>query len=209
MKFDSDFKKAISMLSPKDKDKLIFRLLKKDEALANQLYFELISKDSAQDRRHRMGLRIKEYVAYMSKSYYSPGLLLMDIRSLSGEITSHVQTTKDKYGEVSLNLLMLNELLDRNNDWLSKSTLKKSYTMNIYIVARAFKILILLKSLHEDYFMEFDEDLKKLGQSIAGNPILSKVALSNGLDLDWLIYGAIPDDIAAIHKDIRARGFLK
>ncbi|NDV94858.1 hypothetical protein D0T84_08000 [Dysgonomonas sp. 521] len=209
MKFDTDFKKAISMLSSEDKDKLIFRLLKKDPVLADQLYFELVSKDTILDRRHRMELKIKKYVEYISDNYYTPGFLLMDVRSLSGEITQHIQTTKDKYGEVSLNLLMLNELLDRNNEQLSISTLKASYTMNIYIIARTFRILVLLKSLHEDYYIEFEEDLKKLGQSIATNPILSEVALSNGLVLNWLISGVIPDNIATIHKNIRARGLLR
>ena len=42
MKFSPEFKAAISDLPSAEKDKLIFRLLKKDENLANRIYFELL-----------------------------------------------------------------------------------------------------------------------------------------------------------------------
>ena len=44
-----------------------------------------------------------------AKYYYSPGYLLLELRSISGRITQHVKTTKDKYGEVALNCLLLNQ----------------------------------------------------------------------------------------------------
>lgn len=48
MKFDPEFKKALSQLPSGEKDKLILRLLKHDLTLANRLAFELLSADSAQ-----------------------------------------------------------------------------------------------------------------------------------------------------------------
>jgi len=209
MKFDEEFKQAISQLPSKDKDKLILRLLKRDVNLANQLYFELISGDSVEGRRSNMEIRIKNEITKMTGSYYSPGYLLLDIRSLSAEITQHVKITRDKYGEVSLNILMLKELLIKNSTRIAEAKLKKSYTLGIYIIARVFKILILIKSLHEDYFLEFEDGLKELGQLISNNPMLIRLAIDNGLDVNWLLQAEIPEDIAAIHKDIRSKGFLK
>ena len=52
----------------------------------------------------------------MTNNFFSPGYLNMDIRFLSGYITEQIKVTKDKLGEVSLNLLMLNKILERNND---------------------------------------------------------------------------------------------
>lgn len=209
MKFDPEFKKAISQLSSQDKDKLILRLLKHDLTLANQLYFELISDDSVQSRRLKMETRVKNVIKQATNHYYSPGYLLLYARDLSGEITEHVKTTKDKYGDASLNLLMLNELLNYNNERIAESKPTKSHTLSIYIIARSFKILILLKALHEDYFIEFADDLKELGKRISDNPVLMKTAIYNGFDVNWLLQAEIPVDIVAIHKDVRTKGFFK
>lgn len=123
MKFDDEFKKAIANLLPKEKDKLILRFLRKDHILGNRLYFELLSGDSVQDRRIIMEKHIRKELTKATKKYYSPGYLMGDMRSLSAEITEHVKIRKDKYGEASLNLLMLNQTFKLNNTSLNKSTL--------------------------------------------------------------------------------------
>lgn len=209
MKFDPEFKKAISQLSPAEKDKLILRLLKKDLALANQLEFELVSDDTVQDRRDRMFVRVEREVDQITQRHYSPGYLLTYLRSLSGEINVHVKTTRDKQGEVSLNLQMLNLLLQKNNERLLQAKPNEIRPLGIYIIGRAFKILTLVKALHEDFFVEFEEGLLTLGKLITSNRSLMKIAVSNGFDVDWLINSSIPDNIGAIHKDVRAKGLLK
>lgn len=209
MKLDPELKKAISLLPSEEKDKIIFRLLRHDLDFANRLYFELLSTESVQDRRTKMEDLIKKYVQRETVNYYSPGYLLIALRDISGRINEHVRITKDKYGEASLNLLMLNEAIKNNSERILQSSPKKAYTLGIYIIARAFKILILVKSLHEDYLVEFEEELKSLGMSIGGNPFLMNIAIHNGLDVNWLCRATIPDDIVDIHKEIRARGFLR
>lgn len=209
MKLDSEFKKAISLLPSEEKDKIIFRLLKHNSNFANRLYFELLSTESVQDKRNQMEAFIKKVIMRETEGYYSPGYLLLALRDISGRINEHVRITKDKYGEASLNLLMLNEALKNNSERILQSTPKKAYTLGIYIIARAFKILVLIQSLHEDYRIEFEEELKTLGMLIADNPFLMKLSIHNGLDVNWLCKAAIPDNIADIHKDIRARGYLR
>ena len=81
--------------------------------------------------------------------------------------------------------------------------------MCIYIIARAFKILILIKAIDEDYFLDFKDDLVLLGENISKNPLLMRTSINNGLDINWLISGEIPGDIVAFHKDLRLKGFLK
>src|SRR5690554_1614310 len=115
MKFDNEFKKAISQLSSSEKDKLILRLLKRDLVLINQLYFQLLSDESADEKRVKLETRILKRIDLASERFWSLGYLMMDMRDISGEITDHVRTTKDKFGEPKLQLLMLIEILKRNN----------------------------------------------------------------------------------------------
>ena len=207
--FSKELKKAIQELPSIEKDKLIFRLLKRDLDLANRLHFELVDVETVEDKRAAFEIEMIRKINYFSKRFYSVGYLLQDTRFLSGEITNHVKITKDKFGEISLNMKMLNHLLLINNERIESSTYSKAYTLCIYIIARAFKILLLIKAIDEDYFLDFREDLSTLGKLIYDNPFLMHTAIDNDLDVDWLISGEIPYDIVAIHKDIRANGFLK
>ncbi len=207
--FDKDFKNAIQNLSSNDKDKLIFRLLKRDLDLANKLYFELVDTDSVEDKRKIIEIEMQKYVKRISENYYSPGYLLIEMRFMSGKITEHVKITKDKFGEISLNLMMLTEILNLNNINIAKSSPQKSYTLNIYIIARAFKILTLIKTLHEDLEIEFYDSIIQLGQLIGVQHNLMMVSINNGFDVNWLTQCRIPNDIIVIHKEIRANGFLK
>ena len=152
---------------------------------------------------------VYDKVSEMNETFYSIGYLNMDMRYLSGEITEHVRITKDKYGEASLNLLMLIEVLKSNNQRIQNATFGKAYKICIYIIAKAFKILILIHKLHEDYKIEFEESLSTLGDLIGANPYLMKTAIQNGLDVNWLLTTEIPENITEIHKELRSKGFLK
>lgn len=207
--FSKEFKKAIQELPNSEKDKLIFRLLKRDLDLANRLYFELVDVETVEDKRTAFEIEMIKKINYFSDRYYSVGYLLQDTRFLSGDINNHVKITKDKFGEISLNLKMLNHLLTINNKRIETVTYSKAYTLCIYVIARAFKILLLIKAMDEDYFLDFKENLSTLGKLIYDNPFLMHTAIDNDLDVNWLILGEIPENIVAIHKEIRANGFLK
>jgi hypothetical protein len=209
MTFDKEFKTALQNLPSTEKDKLILRLLKKDLDLANRLLFELVNTKSVEDCREMIQNNISIATKRMHDRFYSMGYLLMDMRNLSGSITEHVKITKDKFGEISLNLQMLNEIISLNKLHVLNSKPRDAYTFCIYIIARAFKILLLINALHEDYRIEFKNDLEKLGLNISDNFQLMQLAINNGLDVNWLIQNEIPANIVAIHKEIRSNGFLK
>lgn len=207
--FSKEFKQAIQQLPSTEKDKLIFRLLKKDLDLANRLHFELVDTETVEDKRVAFEEKMLKKIKLFSERYYSVGYLLQDTRFLSGEISEHVRITKDKFGEISLNLKMLIEVLRINNDRVAKQSYAKSYTFCIYVIARAFKIMLLIKAIDEDYFMDFKKDLALLGDLIGQNPMLMRTAIHHGLDVNWLILTEIPENIVAIHKELRVNGFLK
>ena len=210
VKYSKEFKEAISHLTDKEKDKLILRLLKKDPKLANRLMFELVSDQTIEERREEVEERILTKADDTAKYFHSVGYLNMDVRYLSGEISEHVYNTKDKFGEVYLNLKMINQILSVNHDNFKNlrhnSSSRKFYTA---VIARAFKILILISKLHEDHWMELEEELNKFGNLIGDNHNLMETAIFNGLDVNWLLKLNIPKDIVEYHKDLRQQGYLK
>jgi hypothetical protein len=209
MTFDESFKKALQALPAKEKDKLILKLLKKDLNVANQLYFELVNTDTVEDKRNEVQTYIQKRMASVSERFFSMGHLLMDVRDASGVINEHVNITKDKYGEIDLNCYLLYQVLLLNKLRFGTQSYQSSYTMCIYIIARIYKILTLIKKQHEDLHLEFKDSVVQLGNMLSDIPYLMKTAIYNGLDVNWLIGFKIPDDLEAHVKDLRANGFLK
>jgi hypothetical protein len=209
VKFESEFKKALQTLPEQEKDKLILRLLKHDVLLANKLHFELIDTDTALDKRVQLEKRINDRIRIASENYHNSGHLLMDIRGIVSEITEHVAITKDKYGEISLNCLLLLEVLKLNNENIASETYGNVYKLSVYIITRIFKILMLIQKQHEDLHIDFKEDVVAIGKLIGRNPYMMKTAIYNNLDVNWLIQFRIPDNIADIYKSLRENGFLR
>ncbi|MEO2059691.1 MAG: hypothetical protein ABGW76_06390 [Mesonia sp.] len=209
MKFSKEFKEAVLHLSESEKDKLLIRLLKKDENLVNRLYFELIDDQTVDDHRLKMESRVEVRAEEITRFAKSLNHLKMLTRYLSGEISEHVRITKDKFGEVSLNLLMLNTLLQHSKKLFRKSTQIQARKFSLYVIVRTYRTLLLIDKMHEDLHMEFEDDLHQLGNLIGDEPTLMHFAMQNGLDVNWLITNEIPEDIAQYHKDLKAQGFLK
>lgn len=209
MVFEKEFKEALLDLPVKEKDKLLLRLLKRDVPLANQLYFELVSTQTVEERRSELEEMVVKRASNMSKRSSSIHDLLKEMRSLSGDITEQVRITKDKFGEISLNLLMLNEILRTNKPQISFFYRVKAHKFAVYVIARAFKLLVLIRAMHEDYLADFRDDLTTLGELIAENELLMKTAINNGLDVNWLTLGEIPEDIKQRQDSLKKQGFLK
>jgi hypothetical protein len=209
MVFEKEFKEALLDLPIKEKDKLLLRLLKRDVALANQLYFELVSTQTVEERRAELEEMVTKRVENMSRQSSSIQDLLLKMRYLSGDITEQVKITKDKFGEISLNLLMLNKVLESNNPKISFFSRGKAQKFAIYIIARAFKLLVLIRGMHEDYQADFRFDLETLGELIAQNELLMRTAIHHGLEVKWLIEGEIPENIKQKQDALRKQGFLK
>jgi len=192
MLFDPEFKKALQRLTETEKDKLILRLLKHDLVLANRLHFELLDNDSVKDKREQLEASIIKKIERATETYYSSGYLLMDAREISGDINNHVSITKDKYGEISLNCLLLKKLLELNSNRIETENYGKAYMLCIYIIAKIFKILLLMQKQHDDLYLDFRRDIETIGEFIGNNPNLMKTAIYNGLDVNWLIQFNIP-----------------
>ncbi len=208
MEYSKEFKAALSAFSNTEKDRLIFRLLRKDKLLSKKLYFELIDPETTDDKRNAMEENVEEKIALASKYIGNAKYFLSIIRKISAEITEHVKITTDKFGEVSLNLLLINKILDYNND-LSRQRFDNVYKLYIYIINKVFKSLILTRKLDEDYWMEIDEYLQEIQKKTSENHYLLKLCINNGLDLNWFECERIPENIDQIMKEIKSQGFLR
>ncbi len=208
MEYSKEFKAALGAFSSQEKDKLIFRLLRKDKLLSKKLYFELIDPENTDDKRNAMEEQVEEKILLASKYIGNAKYFLTIIRKISAEITEHVKITTDKFGEVSLNLLMVSKILDYNND-LSRQRFDNVYKLYIYIINKVFKSLVVVKKLDEDYWMEIDEYLRDIQTKISENHYLQKLCINNNLDFKWFVCDDIPDNIDQIMKDIKKQGFLR
>ena len=208
MEYSKEFKQALSEFSPIEKDRLIFRLLKKDKLLSKKLYFELIDPETTDDKRNAMEEIISERITEISKYVANQKYFLVLIRKLSAEITEHVKITTDKFGDVFLNLFLVNTILE-HNDKLSRQRFDAVYKLYIYLINKIIKALIQIQKLDEDYWLEFDEILTDIDFQLHENLYLEKLCINNGLDFNWLKCENIPDHFELIVKDIRSQGFLK
>ncbi|UKB83515.1 deoxyuridine 5'-triphosphate nucleotidohydrolase [Chryseobacterium sp. MEBOG06] len=208
MEYSKEFKAALSAFSSNDKDKLIFRLLRKDKLLSKKLYFELIDPETTDDKRNAMEEQVEEKILLASKYIGNTQYFLSTIRGISAEITEHVKITTDKFGEVSLTLILINRILEYNDD-LSRQRFDNVYKLYIYIINKVFKSLILIKKLDEDYWIEIDEYLRDTQNKIFENHYLQKLCINNGLDFNWLECEKIPENIDQVVKEIKSQGFLR
>ncbi|WP_294217008.1 deoxyuridine 5'-triphosphate nucleotidohydrolase [uncultured Chryseobacterium sp.] len=208
MEYSKEFKAALSAFSSIEKDRLIFRLLKKDKLLSKKLYFELIDPETTDDKRDAMEEIVQEKVRLASGYIRNYKYFLSIIRKISAEITEHVKITTDKFGEVSLNLLLVNAVLHYSED-LNNQRFDAVYKLHLYLINKILRALILTQKLDEDYWMEIDTLLTEAENKIHSIPYLEKLCINNGLDFNWLRSDRIPDHMDLIVKDIRNQGFLK
>ena len=185
MKFSEEFKDAISNLPDKEKDKLILRLLKKDLSLANRLNFELLQPLSIEDARENAWKEISKILNY-GNIFYSPGYAMMYLRDTSGVINEHVSITKDKYGEIYLQLNMLSYFLQHQKERYNSFSASTSKKLDNYIIARLYKLLGQMLSFHEDQLYDLKEITEKIGAVMSEIPTLMRTSIFNSFNINWL-----------------------
>ncbi|MBU8884111.1 deoxyuridine 5'-triphosphate nucleotidohydrolase [Kaistella sp. DKR-2] len=208
MEYSKEFKQALSEFSSVEKDRLIFRLLKKDKLLSKKLYFELIDPETTDQKRNQMEENIEEKVLLASRYIGNPKYYLVLIRKISAEIREHIKITTDKFGEISLHLLLVNKILE-SNEKLNQQRFDNIYKLYIYLINKIVRALILIKKTDEDYWLEFDELLQAIDFQIHENIYLEKLCINNSFDFNWLKCEYIPDHLDLIIKDIKSQGFLR
>ena len=208
MEYSREFKQALSEFSSIEKDRLIFRLLKKDKLLSKKLYFEIIDPETTDQKRDQMEENVTEKLASAARYIGNPKYYLSTIRTISAEITEHVKVTTDKFGEVYLNLFLVDQILE-NNDSFAQQRFDNVYKLYIYLINKIVRALLLIKKIDEDYWMEFDEILGKIDDKVHENRYLEKLFINNGIDFNLLQSENLPENLDLIIKNIKSQGFLR
>jgi len=188
-KLSPELKKEISLLSSKEKDRLLFRLIPKDSKLVHQLEYKLVELEGTLEfRRDDMREHIESRVTLYPNKYYSSVYLRLEMIDISGKISYHVAITKDKLGEIEFNLMMINGLLDKNKERLQSESKYLAEKLNDYVIKRAAKLVKLVNALHEDYRLEFADEMMVLSDHIKSIDHLAEEAKYQNFDMNSLIF---------------------
>jgi hypothetical protein len=162
-KLSDELKIAVAEMSVKVKDKLLFRLIAKDAILTEKLQHELLgSEGDVEERVTDLEELIRVNIPRKGVRGLTPGYLMMDMRPLNARITHHVKITKDKFGAVVLTVLLLSETFKRHIEMLEAFPMRRSEKFTKYVIQRLNFIIKTANKLHEDYRMEFEDDLNEL-----------------------------------------------
>ncbi|MEM6345445.1 MAG: hypothetical protein AAF927_16255 [Bacteroidota bacterium] len=189
-KLSKELKEAILLMPDKEKDKLLLRLIPSNSGLVDRLEFELLEYgETQQERREELAGEMVDQLKIAHQSFYPPPYALKDLRTFSTAINRHVFATKDKFGEISLNLLLLNTSLEVGSPRLFAGSTRKAELLRKYIVRRSLKILKLLPKLHEDLQFDLHEDFEALGERLLQHRHIGYTANLNQLNLQALADG--------------------
>jgi hypothetical protein len=178
-------KLMIRELPLKEKDKLLLRLIAKDDVLLEQLTYKYLEYEQTLDER---GDAVREYyLRLLAPIGLSPGQLMMRIRQASGRLGRHVRVTKDKAGEVILLVDMLHYALAENLDAMRKKYRSPGrwYKFSRYVVKRIPALLKKADKLHPDLWLEFEGKLNELLTMIWDTPEMSEEAERADLISRW------------------------
>ncbi len=163
-KISDELKVAILEMPQKDKDKLLIRLVKKDDLLLEQLHYKLLEDEF--DLTHRRDT-IRENIERYAKAGYSwtPGLLMMEMRDFSGQITRYSKVTKDYLGEVQLYSFLVASYMRENETMLLQEAYRADKFAR-YVVKRMIQVVKKANKLHEDLLVELEDDLEEAMERI-------------------------------------------
>lgn len=207
--FTPEFKGALAMLPSKEKDKLLWRLIKRDELLARRLEFELLAPYDAIDKRNELAEQIQNIIISMLGRRERLSAILSQFRYLSGDITRHVYVTKDKVGEISLNFVLLQVAMQllNNTSYLFGGRNTQKYV--VYMLNKLYRTCMLVNKLHPDFHIELEDDAQKLGEIMQTNPDLMKYVKHHKFNVNWLLDFEIPDDLDEHYKVVKQEGLLR
>jgi hypothetical protein len=187
IKIDDTLKKAICGMPVAEKDKILLRLVAKDNLLVKRLQFELLEKGETTDERQGDVQRTIERILLgaQNHAYMTPGYLMMELRSCNGMITEHVKITKDKLGEVTLTIFMLRRALEIYAPMLEEAPARRFDTLAPYVAKRIAGMLVKAEKLHEDLHLEFRRDLNTLLELVYALPPLAASAEYADVPMRW------------------------
>ncbi len=162
IKINKELETAILDLPSKEKNKLLLRLLAKNQLLLDQLQFKLL-EGTESDIDFRV-TQIKEEIQLshdlLSTRYGRQSLLFF--KSNSAKINYHKKVTADKLSELRLIVHLLVFTQSNYSHSIQNDASIFADKFRVLLVKKTIAAIKLLKSVHEDYFIEFESTFENL-----------------------------------------------
>ncbi|MCA5004182.1 hypothetical protein [Sphingobacterium bovistauri] len=166
---DSELKAAVLNLPPKEKDKLLVRLISKDKMLIKQLHFQLLEDEvDLEERINALRERLNELFepnrsGIKNVAMYSHyRALTVLLRQASGMINEHEKVTKDKFSESEFRLLILEAAFEHYPILFQKTYVAAADKLQRYVAARLKTTFNKYDKLHEDLQFDLKESYEKV-----------------------------------------------
>jgi hypothetical protein len=177
-----ELKKEILALPPKEKDKLLLRLVAKDKVLTEHLHFLLLEDGSdLVDRVETIKQNISKTLQALGASKSTTAKeVLANLRTLAKQVNHNFRVTKAAFEDVELRIFLFNEC--QIDFKLKRYSSSKDYEhiFAVYFIKTTLLTFKKFEKLHEDLQYDLKEDFNKLLTKIhSGN--LANIALELGL----------------------------
>src|SRR5690606_1292365 len=166
---DPELKAAVLSLPPKEKDKLLVRLISKDKMLIKQLHFQLLEdKFDLEERINALRERLNELLAPNRSGIKNVAMyshyraLTVLLRQASGMINEHEKVTKDKFSEAEFRLLILERAFEHYPALFHKAYVAAADKLQRYVAARLKTTFNKYDKLHEDLQFDLKESYEKV-----------------------------------------------
>jgi hypothetical protein len=155
------FRKAVKLLSDKEKEAIILKAARRDAELYDILSFQL-QEATLEDLYEQSTDKIHELMINASGRSLAKALTKALRKSLK-EIARFKRVTKDAKAEIDMHLYTLRLLFD-NFSGQFDSYYKGFYTATARLLLRT--ITLIRKNLHEDYYLEYKAEVDDFLQQI-------------------------------------------
>lgn len=182
LKDHKDLKTAITSIPPKEKDKLLLRLIAKDKVLTEHLHFKLLEDASDLATRHQtLEQEINTAVADLRKMRKSTSKdALTILRKLNGAVNHHYKVTKDPNTEAELRLHLLLQLPIGYNESVFSPLAKFNERLKTYFLRTTLALYKKYQKLHEDFQYDLKDQFNTLLEKLQSNQ-LTQAAREVGL----------------------------
>jgi hypothetical protein len=163
-KISKELTEAILAMPEREKNKLLIRLIAKDEMLTRKLHHQLLEDEvDVEKRREEIAKSMEEVFGRENFSFWhhTPGLLMMVMRDFSGDINRHIKITKDKYGEIGLFLKLVNLPFEKQFIILRDNE-HRADKFAAYVCRKAQLIFKKLDKLDRDFYLDFDSSVNTM-----------------------------------------------
>lgn len=165
-KITKELQDAIFAMPEQEKDKLLLRLIAKDDMLIKRLHHQLLEDESdTLQKRDELLTHIGAFFNKSSNYFQTPGWLMMSMRDWNGEITRFVKIHKDKLGEVILTTSLVNAAFAGQKKILQEQV-HRAEKFAEYVCKKADFVMKKLEKVHEDYYLELRDDINTMLASI-------------------------------------------